>query len=235
MYKRLPFEQYFIDTSNDYNETGKARFPVQYKTVKYGKVLKHKANYCVKYDDSRDIIQIYFEDTDGTVDWIDNLTFPSKYYKSFKYNGKSIVLRTHRAWGRMYKAMKHQVREDFSCIFEDHPKSEVEIIGWSLGSGQAQLCAQDLFYNYGIKSHVITFGSVKPFFTFSKKVKEYLKDCYIDSYNFACNNDIVTYMPPFSGFMMFNRIKVSLDKFNFFRLFKPMKYHTCYDNQKLYE
>ena len=45
------------------------------------------------------------------------------------------------------------------------PKCVVEVIGFSLGSGQAQLCVQDLNYKLGIKSHLFTFGSVNCFKT----------------------------------------------------------------------
>ncbi len=34
-YKRLPFSQYFIDTSADYNRTGKARYEIEYSQVVY--------------------------------------------------------------------------------------------------------------------------------------------------------------------------------------------------------
>ena len=62
----------------------------------------------------------------------------------------------------MYRAMKHYIRDEFKSLRDLHPNCDVEIIGWSLGSGQAQLCCQDLFYNFNVKSHVFTFGSVKP-------------------------------------------------------------------------
>lgn len=34
-YERLPFPQYFIDTSDDYNKTGKARYEIKYEQVRY--------------------------------------------------------------------------------------------------------------------------------------------------------------------------------------------------------
>ena len=39
-YRRLDYQQYFIDTSEDYNHTGKARRPIRYtaKTYESGKL-----------------------------------------------------------------------------------------------------------------------------------------------------------------------------------------------------
>lgn len=34
-YEKLPFPQYFIDTSDDYNDTGKARYKIKYEQVIY--------------------------------------------------------------------------------------------------------------------------------------------------------------------------------------------------------
>ena len=34
-YRRLPFEEYFINTSEDYTHTGKVTYPVHYTAVPY--------------------------------------------------------------------------------------------------------------------------------------------------------------------------------------------------------
>ena len=34
-YKHLPFEEYFINTSEDYTHTGQVTYPVKYTAVKY--------------------------------------------------------------------------------------------------------------------------------------------------------------------------------------------------------
>lgn len=237
-YKRLPFEQYFIDTSDDYNNTGKATFKIEYKKEIFKHWLhKHETNWLVRFDEKREVIQIFFEETSGFTDWLSNLNFPAKMYKKFKYKGKSITLKAPSGWKRQWFKMKHSVRKDFEEIYKKHTECEVEIIGWSQGSAYAQYCAQDLFYNYSIKSHLFTFGSVKAFrkIFFQKRIKNYLKDCCKEVYNFKMNNDIVTYMPPFIGYFMINPIKVKQDRFCLFRLFKARKYHTSYDLEKIYK
>ena len=34
-YKKLRYEQYFIDTTGDVNHTGKARFKIEYQSINY--------------------------------------------------------------------------------------------------------------------------------------------------------------------------------------------------------
>lgn len=137
----------------------------------------------------------------------------------------------------MYKAMKHKIRSEFTILNSAYPNAEVEIIGWSLGSGQAMLCAQDLNYNFGIKPHLFTYGSVNPFkvnLFNSRKIKKYLRDCCSEVYNFCDRSDIVTYVPfRILGFTKIRRVNVK-GRFKLLGLFNPWKYHTHYDEQGLY-
>ena len=238
-YKHLNYGQYFIDTSGDVNKTGKASFKIEYKSIdyEYKGILTH-ANYYVRYDDKRNVIQVHFEGTNDIPDWVTNLIFQPKYYDSFIWEGKKITLKVHRSWAYMYKEMKRNIRTEVMKYKEIHPDCEVEVIGWSLGSGQAMLCAQDLNYNFGIESHLYTFGSVNLFKTniFNRrKTIKYLRSC-TKSYRIFCNrNDIVTYLVPrLFGFVKIGRVNIK-GKFNFFGLFRVMKNHFIYDNELLYE
>ena len=113
-YKKLRYEQYFIDTSGDVNHTGKARFQIEYKSINYvyNGFLTH-ANYCVYFDEKRNVIQVHFEGTKDVPDWITNVLFQPKYYESFMWEGKKITLKVHKSWGSMYKVMKDFVRKEF--------------------------------------------------------------------------------------------------------------------------
>ena len=238
-YSKLSYEQYFIDTSGDYNKTGKARFEIIYNDIEYQyKDRICHANYEIHYEPSRNVIQINFQETDGIKDWFVNLMFTQKYYNAFDYNGKPIVLKVHNGWASMYKAMKDDVRTKFIDLYKMYPTAEIEIVGWSLGSGQAMLCAQDLYFNYGIKSHLYTYGSVNPFKTniFNRrKIKRYLRECCKEVYNFADRSDIVSYLPFrfIFGFIKIQRVNIK-GRFKLFGLFNPYKYHTHYDQKDLY-
>lgn len=238
MYKKLRYGQYFIDTSNDYNDTGLARFEIKYKDVTYEyKGIQCHANYEVHYEPDRNVIQVNFQETNGKKDWFVNFMFIEKYYDTFIWRDKKITLRVHNGWAAMYKAMKHQVRNEVWELLCKYPNAEVEIVGWSLGSGQAMLCAQDLNYQFGIKSHLFTYGSVNPFKTniFNRhRIKKYLRSCCKEVYNFGDVNDIVTYLPfRILGFIKIKKVALNRPLL-FWRLFNPLKYHTHYDDEALY-
>lgn len=244
-YKRLHYEQYFIDTSENYNKTDQIRNEVVYQSLDYScnwfeKIFHfhHEVNFAVLYDEKRDTIQIHFQKTNDNSDWIANiLEFPSKYYDSFLFGEYEIELYIHRGWAKMYKTIKKQIREEWLAMHEAHPNAYTEIIGWSLGSGQAMLCCQDLNWNYGVKPYLYTFGSVRPFYC--KKGKEAIMDSYLASisshcYNFANRNDLVTYMPPFRRFRMIARKEVGGQRILVSKLLNPYRYHTMYNRAELY-
>ena len=238
-YYKLPYHQYFIDTNNDMNNKGNKSFEMKYNDVTYTwKGVVTHANYEINYDNKRNVIQVHFQGTNDLPDWFTNFLFIPKYYDTFIWNNKKITLKVHNSWAAMYKVMKHFIRNGVKDLLALHKDAEVEVIGWSLGSGQAQLCVQDLYYNLGIKSHLFTFGSVNLFKKniFNRnKIKKYLRSCCKEYHLFCNRNDIVTYVVPrIFGFIKIDRINVK-GKFNFFGLFKPLKYHCHYDEESYYE
>ena len=245
-YQRLPFEQYFINTSEDYNHKGSVSYTVNYTAVEYNTTflerllgIGHEVNYEIHYEEDRNVIQLNFQRTVGFSDWVANVgEFAVKYYDSIEFEGQPLQLRVHRGWGDMYLTIKREVRKQWYLMHQDHPDAETEILGWSLGSGQAILCAQDLSFNYGIKPHLFTFGSVRPFKSVRENaglMQKYLGSLCSECWNFADVNDIITYMPPFRGFLMINRVDVGTNfRRSIFRLVNPYRYHTGYDNAELY-
>lgn len=245
-YRRLPYHEYFVNTSEDYNHTGRQTYKIEYKAVPYKcagweRVFcpSHEVNYEMHYEPERDVIQLNFQCTHGGSDWFANVfEFSSKYYEAITFEDAPLQLRVHHGWGEMYRAVKHEVRDGWLSLIKLHPKAHTEIIGWSLGSGLAILCCQDLNYNFGLKSYLYTFGSVRPFkHTLRNKEKtlKYLSTLTKKCLNFADVNDIITYMPPFRGFTAIRRVNVGGDeRRTLTRLLKPLKYHTHYDRPDLY-
>ena len=245
-YRRLPYEEYFINTSEDYTHTGKVTYPVKYVAVKYnntklGKLLglSHEVNYEIHYEPERDVIQMHFQRTLGMTDWVANVfEFASRYYGAIEFEGEPLQLRVHHGWGNMYLAIKREVREKWEELHEAHPGAATEILGWSLGSAIACLCCQDLNYNFGVRPYLYTFGSVRPFKCTPlnrKQMRRYLSTLYTDCANFADINDLITYMPPFRGFTMIRRVRLGTDlRRSFFRLIHPLRYHVHYDLPELY-
>ena len=245
-YYRLPFEQYFINTSEDFNHKGTVTYPINYTAVEYSTTalerllgIGHEVNYEIHFEEERNVIQLNFQRTVGFSDWVANVgEFAVKYYDSIKFEDQQLQLRVHRGWGDMYLTIKREIRKQWYLMHQDHPDAETEIIGWSLGSGQAILCAQDLSFNYGIKPHLFTFGSVRPFKCVRENadlMKRYLASLCSECWNFADVNDIITYMPPFRGFEMINRVDVGTNlRRSIFRLVNPWRFHTGYDDPAQY-
>ena len=245
-YERLPFAQYFLDTSGDYNHSGRPFREPDYQALRYpcsGKLrsllgLCHEVNYAFRYDPERDAIEIHFEKTVGFTDWFANFEYAAEYYDAIDFEGSSLQLRVHRGWAEMYLAVKRIIRAEWVRLHEAHPTAETEIIGWSLGSGQAILCAQDLNYNFGLRSRLYTFGSVKPFRAKGAEERErldrYLTGLCAECRNFADINDIIGYMPPFRGCRDIRRVPLAFRERRFWRLMNPWRYHTCYDDPSLY-
>ena len=245
-YQRLPYEEYFINTSEDYTHTGRVTYPVkytamQYYTTKIEKLLgiAHEVNYEIHYEPDRNVIQVNFQCTNGKVDWITNIfESSSRYYDAIDFEGEPLQIRVHHGWGNMYLAVKRQIRETWENLHEEHPDAFTEVIGWSLGSAVACLCCQDLNYNFGVKPYLYTFGSVRPFrYTplNKKRMRRYFETLYTECANFSDINDLITYLPPFTGFTTIRRVNVGTDlKRSLVRLLQPRRYHIHYDQPELY-
>ena len=139
-YQRLPYEEYFINTSEDFTHTGRVTYPVKYTAVKYnttrlGKLfgIAHEVNYEIHYEPDRNIIQLHFQRSQGSIDWIANVfEFASRYYDAIEFEGEPLQIRVHHGWANMYLAVKRQVREEWAELHEAHPDAATEILGWSL-------------------------------------------------------------------------------------------------------
>lgn len=233
MYKRLNFEDYFTICSNNWNDLETNLEMAQYDSVEYTrKKKKFSVEYQVRLDFERNTIQCIFQQTASKSDWLTNFTFPHKIYDKFTFEGKTIQLKVHRGWGDMWLACQDIVRKKVQVLLSIYPDASIEVFGWSLGSALAQLCAEDIYFKFGLKPYLYTYGSVKPFY--GKQTLKYVQQCCEEAYNFYDVNDIVGRMVPFIGWKAINHCKVKLTSRCFFKLFNPQKYHTKYDTKGLY-
>ena len=233
-YKRLPFDVYFTICSQNCNGKKCSEPIAQYKSIPYNyKGEDYNANYQVRFDEKRQCIQVIFQATTEMSDWRANFDFPAKMYDQFTFEGKMIQIKAHGGWAAMWFALQDTVRIEIATLLEEYPNAFIEGFGWSLGSGIAQLAAEDIYFKFGIKPYLYTFGSVKPFF--GKSTYNYVQHCCEKAYNFYDHCDIVGYMVPFFGWRAINHIKVELEKFCIAKLCKPQIYHTKYDTPELYK
>ena len=233
-YKRLNFEDYFIICSRNWNGRTTNLELAKYEHIPYSyRGKEYLAEYLVRFDAARNCIQVIFEQTSSKSDWRVNFNFASKIYDKFTFDGKLIQLKVHRGWGGMWLVCQQTVRTKIAALLEEHPDCFVEVFGWSLGSGLAQLCAEDIYFKFGIKPYLYTYGSVKPFF--GKDTYNFVKSCCAEAYNFYDHCDIVGYMVPFWGWKAINHCMVKLEDFSITKLFKPNIYHRYYDVPEQYE
>lgn len=245
-YKRLPFQQYFIDlpkgtklsqklTSNKPCDKSIVYTHIKSKSHLFGPFyLNISCEFNIRYLADRNVIQINFEETNGFADWIINALIKEEYYGTFQIeNFGDINLKASKGWLDTWLAMKHTVRRCFKEELNRHPDAYVEIVGWSLASAVACYCAQDLNYNYGVKPYLYTYGSVLCWYSDEKdKCQAYLQSCCADAFNFGFYNDVTSYLPCFPKFFTTNPIK--LGKFNPLQLFLFLKWHFTYWKDDIY-
>ena len=210
---------------------------VRYTTVSYrpGLITKH-AEYSVMYHSDRDVIAIYFQGTADVGDWSANFTVSTKDWRTVVFNGNKVNIKVHKGWYNMYNAMKSAIHKEYEVLKKEHENAELEIIGHSLGAGMAQICTEEMYYTYGVKSHCFTFGSVKPFCFESIDAKGYLQSCCKEVYNFCDSSDIVCYLPPFDNFDHINAVWIDYANSGLnYKIDNVFSYHFVYDIEALYE
>ena len=225
MYSKLDPWVYYVDNNN-----------LSYKTVKTKSKVFGDLQYNIRYVESRNCIQVNFQCTAGYKDWISNFDFPSApYEKILLPDGSYVTMKVHSGWMNMYLLGKVQIREEFNALYSAHKDAVVEVIGYSLGGALAQICAQDLSYNFVIKPYLITFGSPNPWY--GNATTKYVQNYCVDMDNSAQYDnymDIVTTVPPeWLGYHKIKDVKVDIKR-NWLEMFKPQIYHCKYSLPEIY-
>ena len=150
-----------------------------------------KANYTqVENDGSYAIrrrgnaLTLFFEPSNGILDWLNNFCFPAKPYRHMKN-----LWFCHRGFLKVWKSIEPYIANDIA----DPSVSTIEIIGYSHGGAIAQLCYEYVKFNrpdvqvtgYGFGSPRILWGFA------SKTVKERFKEFVL----VRNGHDIVTHLP----------------------------------------
>ena len=154
-------------------------------TVKYKTIPKTGASFC--YEKRDGILYIFFEHSNGIIDWRNNFDFPSKAYREME-NKWSV----HRGFMRVWKSARDCLKEQ---IFDLNFKGIV-IVGYSHGAALALLCHEYCVYNRpDIAENIYGYGFGCP-----RVVHGYLNRKICDRFKkfFVIRNcrDIVTHLPP---------------------------------------
>ena len=157
----------------------------QVLNVKYTTLPKSKASF---FSEMRgNILYIFFEHSNGIVDWRNNFDFPSKAYRDMQN-----TWHVHRGFLRVWKAAREYLK---GPICNKKVKGIV-IVGYSHGAALALLCYEfcvfhraDIAHNifgYGFGCPRVVHGHLK------RKICERFKRFYVIR---NCR-DIVTHVPP---------------------------------------
>lgn len=132
-----------------------------------------------------DKLSIYFEGSNGHVDWKNNFNFPAKPYREMKN-----MWFCHRGFLKVWKSIEKHICGDIA----DPTIKEIEVIGYSHGGAIAQLCYEYVKFNRpDVKASGFGFGAPRVFWGFARKaVRERFKGFVV----VRNGRDLVTHVPP---------------------------------------
>lgn len=130
-------------------------------------------------------LYLYFEHSNGRIDWKNNFNFPAKPYRNM-HN----LWFCHRGFLKVWKSIEPHV----SPLILNAKVNEIEIVGYSHGGAIAQLCYEYVKYNrpdvvvtgFGFGAPRVVWGPV------SKAVRERFKGFVV----VRNGRDLVTHLPP---------------------------------------
>ncbi len=153
--------------------------------AKYITIPGSDASFC--YEMKQHTLYIFFEHSNGIVDWKNNFDFPAKPYREME--NKWYV---HRGFLRVWKSAKEYLKEQIL----NKSVREIVIVGYSHGAALALLCHEFCVFNRpDISSNIYGYGFGCP-----RVVYGYLPRgiCKRFKYFYVIRNcrDIVTHVPP---------------------------------------
>ena len=137
-------------------------------------------------------LYLYFQGSNGAMDWKNNLDFPIKPYKRMD---RGIWL-VHRGFLRVWKSVEPYI----SPLIDDESIKEITIAGYSHGGALAVLCHEYIWYHReDLRKHLHGYGFGCPKVLWGILGNERHR---WDNFTVVRNlNDLVTHLPPcFLGF-----------------------------------
>lgn len=143
-------------------------------------------DYCFIQEDRT--LYIYFEPSDGKIDWKHNFMFAKRPYKDMK-----IPYRVHRGFLQCWKTIEDVIIDRIA----DRNINEIIIIGYSHGGALSMLCHECCwFHRPDIKNNIWGIGFDSPRVYAGFWVKKSLKPRWQQYMIIRNHTDLVTHMPP---------------------------------------
>ncbi|MBE6649037.1 MAG: lipase family protein [Ruminococcaceae bacterium] len=131
---------------------------------------------------------IFFQQSNGKTDWMNNFDFPSKAYK-----GMDIPWRCHRGFLKVWKSILPYVEK----LLKTSSFESAVVVGYSHGAALSALCFEYVWYNYpDIRNNLYGFSFGSPRIFYGKRNYSFLKERFSKYINVINSDDIVTKVPP---------------------------------------
>ena len=193
-----------------------------------------KVNWKIIIDDEHHVTRLLFQETNGIIDWVSNLSFPTvevKYTDPIDKTEKSVEICV--GWWSTWCSAKEEIISAYKATCDKYPEYMHEIDGWSLGGAMTKLAGFSFYVATGEKLHANTFGSPKV--EKDKNSKAKLLYCFASFNEFDNYNDIVPRLPPCGDYVAENKIMLDDSKVVWYKIAWPWKYHKKYYDKKIYD
>ena len=145
--------------------------------------IENDASYAVQRQG--EVLTLFFEKSNGIVDWWNNFDFPAKPYRAMEN-----LWFCHRGFLKVWKSIEPYIAYDIL----DPTITKIDIIGYSHGGAIAQLCYEYVKYNRpDVEVTGVGFGSPRVLWGFACKAVMERFSGFVVVRN---GKDIVTYLPP---------------------------------------
>lgn len=143
-------------------------------------------DYCFMEEEST--LYIYFEPSDGKIDWKHNFMFAKRPYKDMKE-----PYRVHRGFLKCWKYVEDIIIEKI----KDAKFTEIIIVGYSHGGALAMLCHECCWYHRpDIRDNIWGIGFDTPRVYAGFRVRHQLKKRWKQFLVIRNHTDLVTHLPP---------------------------------------
>ena len=159
----------------------------------------NKVNYAFVEDKKTETLYIYFECSNGLVDWVRNFLFTETKYKMFK---------VHKGFYSAYREVRDIIRSKIEEKYVEQEgvyKNEIEykihyrwknivVVGYSHGSALVQIALEDIVYHReDIEDNIYGYAFESPR---ALKVKKAYRHLWKNLYVIRNGNDLITHLPP---------------------------------------
>ena len=133
-------------------------------------------------------LTVYFQDSDGAVDWAHNLDFPAAAYRR---NGKTVWY-AHRGFLKVWTSLIPRVES----LINDVNVKEITVVGYSHGAALAVFCHEYAWYHRpDLRNTLVGYGFGCPRVVWGNLPGD-VSDRWAGFTVIRNRNDLVTHLPP---------------------------------------